>query len=142
MQAIDRRSKPSCSNAVLCVTPGNGRSKSACSDYEDRGSKRTFSDCVLSIPFILKSKQMLAKYMPGMRNGNVEIRIASSSAQLQLRRSPLDLFALFTESNFFYEAMGYQPGNENHGSKLSTVPFPKHLNMTDFTMSKSGEMNL
>ena len=42
----------------------------------DRGSKRTFSDCVLGIPFILKSKQMLAKYMPGMRNGNVEIRIA------------------------------------------------------------------
>ena len=68
-----------------------------------------------------------------MRNGNVEIRTASSSGHPQLRWSLLDLFALFTESNFFYEAMGYPPGSGNPDSRLSTVTFPKHLNMTDIT---------
>ena len=105
----------------------------------DRGSKRAFSDCVLGTPFILKSKQMLAKYMPGMCNGNVEIRIASSSGHPQLRSSPLDLFALFTESNLFYEAMSYPPGGGNPDSRLSTVTFPRHLNMTDITSPKSQE---
>ena len=105
----------------------------------DRGSKRAFSDCVLGTPFIHKSKQMLAKYMPGMRNGNVEIRTASSSGHPQLRWSPLDLFALFTESNFFYEAIGYPPGGGNPDSRLSTVTFTKHLNMTDITSPKSRE---
>ena len=70
--------------------------------------------------------------MPGMRNGNVEIRIASTSGHPQLRWSLLGLFALLMESNFFFcEAMGYQYGGDNPGSKLSTVPFPKHWNMTD-----------
>ena len=77
-----------------------------------------------------------------MRNGNVEIRTASSSGHPQLRWSPLDLFALFTESNFFYEAMGYPPGSGNPDSRLSTVTFPKHLNMTDITSPKSREKKI
>ena len=48
-----------------------------------RRSKRTRSNCVLCIPFILsgKSKRMLTTYMRRMGNNNLEIRIAGSSCR-------------------------------------------------------------